>query len=115
MQTARNPTIRLGRSFYLISQSVWNRNETVVIGRIVIKCNCITVRIGKCLCDVCPIVFGLKQKDVSSLFAFNSTSVYAIREAPAKQEGLEFNASEGVVGVASIYSYHRIVLEARIA
>ena len=115
MQTARNPTIRLGRSFYLISQSVWNRNETVVIGRIVIKCNCNTVRIGKCLCDVCPIVFGLKQKDVSSLFAFNSTSVYAIREAPAKQEGLEFNASEGVVGVASIYSYHRIVLEARIA
>jgi hypothetical protein len=39
MQTSRNPTIRLGQSFYLISQSVWNRNETVVIGRIVIKCN----------------------------------------------------------------------------
>ena len=84
-------------------------------GRIVIKCNCNTVRIGKCLCAVCPIVFGLKQKDASSLFAFNSASVYGIREVPAKQEGLEFNASEGVVGVALIYSYHSVVLEATIA
>ena len=115
MQTARNTTIRLGPSIYLIYHSVWNPNETVVIGRIVIKCNCITVRIGKCLSDVCPIVFGLKEKDASSLFAFNSASVYGIREVPAKQEGLEFNASEGVVGVALIYSYHSVVLEATIA
>ena len=84
MQTARNNTIPLGRSFYLISQSVWNTYEATMIGRIVIKCNCITVRIGKCLCDVCLIVFGLKQKDTSSLFAFKYVSVYAIREAAAK-------------------------------
>jgi hypothetical protein len=45
---------------------------------------------------VCPIVFGLKQKDASSLFAFNSASVYAIKEAPAKQKGLELNASKVV-------------------
>jgi hypothetical protein len=43
--------------------------------------------------DVCPIVFGLKQKDASSLFAFNSASMYNIKEVPAKQEGLEFNVS----------------------
>jgi len=63
--------------------------------------------------DVCPIVFGLKKKDASSLFAFNSPSLYTIREAPAKQEGLEFNAGKGDVGVALIYSHHRIVLLAR--
>ena len=57
-----------------------------MIDRIVIKCNCITVRIGKCLCDVCQIVFGLKQEDASSLFAFNSASAYAVKEAPAKVE-----------------------------
>jgi hypothetical protein len=56
------------------------------------------------------IVFGLKQKDASSIFAFNSVSVYAI----ANQEGLEFNANKCVVGVALNYSHHRIVLEARI-
>jgi len=50
-----------------------------MIGRIVIKCNCITVRIGKCLSDVCPNVLGLKQKDASSLFVFNSASEYDIR------------------------------------
>jgi len=81
----------------------------------VIKCNCITVRIGKCLCDVYQIVFGLKQKDASSLNAFNSASVYGIRDDPAKQEGLEFKANKCVVGVAFIYSHHRIVLEVRIA
>jgi hypothetical protein len=59
-------------------------------------------------------VFGVKQKDASSLFAFNSAAVYGIREATAKQEGLEFNGSKGVVGVALIYSHHRIVLEARV-
>jgi hypothetical protein len=59
-------------------------------------------------------VFGLKQKDGSSLFAINSASVNAIREVPAKQEGLEFNARKVVVGVTLIYSPHRIVLEARI-
>jgi len=81
----------------------------------VIKCNCVTVRIGKCLCGVCQIVFGLKQKDASSLNAFNSASVYAIREAPAKEEGLEIKANKYVVGVAFIYNHHRIVLEVRIA
>jgi len=60
-------------------------------------------------------VFGLKQKEASSLFAFNSASVYAIRETPAKQEGLELNASNRVVGVALIYSQHRTVLEATVA
>jgi len=63
-----------------------------MVGRIVIKCNCITVRIGKCLSEVCPIVFGLKEKDASSLFVFYSASVYATRDDPAKQEGLEFDA-----------------------
>ena len=87
MQTARNPTIRLGRSFYLIPQSVWNPNETIVIGRILIKCNCITVRISKCLSAVCPIVFGVKQKDASPLFAFNSAAVYTIKRAPANRRG----------------------------
>jgi hypothetical protein len=67
------------------------------------------------LFDVCPIRFGLKKKDASSSFAFKSASVYAIKEAPVKQEGLEFNASEYVVGVAMNYSHHRIVLETRIA
>ena len=67
MQTSRNLTIRLGGSVCLICHSVWYRCEDIMIGRIVIKCNCITVRIGKCLCDVCQIVFGVKQKDVSSL------------------------------------------------
>jgi len=76
---------------------------------------CIKVRNGKYLYAVCQIVFGLKQKDPSSVFAFNSASVYVIREAPAKEEGLEFNASTIVVGVALIYSRHKIVLEARIA
>jgi hypothetical protein len=85
-----------------------------VIGRIVINCNCITVGIEKCLCEVCPIVFGLKQKDTSSLFAFNSDSLYTMRWAAAKREGLEFSASKGVLRDALIYSRHRIVLEARI-
>ena len=40
--------------------------------------------IAKCLCDVCLIVFGLKQKDASLLFALNCAAVYVIREAPAK-------------------------------
>jgi hypothetical protein len=80
----------------------------------VIKCNCIAVRIGKCLCAVCLVVFGLKQKDASSLFAFNSASVYGIREATAKQEGLEFNSNKCVEGVGLIYRQHRIVLEATI-
>ena len=69
---------------------------------------CVTVRIGKCLSAVCRIVFGLKQKDASSVFAFNCAAVYVIREPPAKQEGLQFNASKGVVGVALIYNQHRI-------
>jgi hypothetical protein len=60
-------------------------------------------------------VFGLKQKDASSLFAFYCAAVYGIREAPAKEEGLEFNVSKGAVGVTLIYCHHRIVLEARIA
>ena len=57
---------------------------------------CIAVRIGKCLSAVCRTVFGLKQKDASSVFAFNSAAVYVIREALAKREGLEFNASKSV-------------------
>jgi hypothetical protein len=39
VQIARIPKMRLGRSFYIIFQSVWKRNEIIVIGRIVIKCN----------------------------------------------------------------------------
>ena len=91
MQTVRHPTIRLGRSFSLISQPVWNRSEKVVIGTIVINCNCIKIGIVNCLSAVCPVVFGLKQKDASSQFSFTSASVYTIREGPAKQEGLELN------------------------
>jgi hypothetical protein len=72
-------------------------------------------RIDKCLCAVSPIVFGLIQGDTSSLFAVNSASLYTIRWAAAKQEGLEFSASKGVLRVALICSYHRIVLEGRIA
>ena len=64
---------------------------------------------------MCLIVFGLKQKDASSLFALNFASVYAFREATGKQEGLELNGSKIVVGVVLIYSHHRIVLAARIA
>ena len=37
-------------------------------------------------------MFVLKQKDASSLFAFNSAAVYGTKEAPAEQEGLELNA-----------------------
>jgi len=83
VQRSRNPTIRLGRSFYLVSESVLNPIE-FTIGRIVIKCNCIKFRIGKCFSDVCQNVFGLKQKETSSLFAFNSASVYNTKRAPAK-------------------------------
>jgi hypothetical protein len=108
VQTARNTTI------WLFSQSVWNPYESIMVGGIVIKCNCITVRIGNYLSAVCQIVFGLKQKDASSLFAFNSASLYANKEVPAKQKGLEFNASKDIVGVALIYSHHRIVLEGRL-
>jgi hypothetical protein len=64
---------------------------------------------------VCLIVFGLKQIDASSLFAFNFAAVYGIREALAKVEGLELNANKCVVGVALISSHHRIVLKCRIA
>jgi hypothetical protein len=59
-------------------------------------------------------VFGLKQKDASSPFAFNCAAVYGIREAPAKQEDLEFSASKGAVSVALIYGHHRMMLEASI-
>jgi hypothetical protein len=52
---------------------------------------CFKFRIGKFLSAVCQIVFGLKQKDFSSLFAINSASFYAIKEDPAKEERLEFN------------------------
>ena len=76
-----------------------NIYETIIIGRIVINCNCITVRIGKCLSAVCPIVFSVKQKDALSLFAFKSASVYAYNETRAKYKCIEFNASEGAVGV----------------
>jgi len=86
-----------------------------MIGRIVIKCNCITVRTVNCLSAVCPVVFGLKQKGFSSLIIFKSASVYAIREGPAEQEGLELNVSKGVVGVGLIHNYHTIVLAVRIA
>jgi hypothetical protein len=108
----RNLKIRLEESFFWFCLYYYG---TIMVGRIVIKCNCIAVRIGKCLCTVCPIVFGLKQKDSSSLFSFNYASVYAIREAAAKQEGLEFNSNRCVEGVGLIYSNHRIVLEATIA
>ena len=110
MQIARNPAIRIRRPFFLISPSFWYPNETVVIGTIVINCNCITFGTVNCLSAVCPVVFGLKQKDASSLFAFTSPPVYAIREGPAKQEGLEFSASQCDVGVGLIYSHHRISL-----
>jgi hypothetical protein len=60
-------------------------------------------------------VFGLKQKDASSLFTFKSASVYGIREVLTKQEGLGFNANKCVAGVALIQSHHRIVLDGRIA
>jgi hypothetical protein len=56
----------------------------------------------------------MKQKDASSLIAFNPASVYVRKKAPEKQEGLYFNTNKGVVGVTLIYSHHRIVLEARI-
>jgi hypothetical protein len=88
VQPSRKPSARFRGSCDVISRSVWNRNETIVIGRIVNKCNCITVGIGKCLFDVCQIVFGLKRKDGSSLFAFNPASVYGSKEATAKGEGL---------------------------
>jgi hypothetical protein len=39
-------------------------------------------------------VFGLKEEYTPSTFAFNSASVYGIREDPAKLKGLEFNASQ---------------------
>ena len=99
----------------LFSHSVWYYCEPILIGRIVIISNCIKLYIGKCLSAVCQIVFGLKQKDASSLFAFSSVSMYIIRQAAAKQEGLEINGSKGVVGVVLIYSNHRFVLEDRIA
>jgi len=86
-----------------------------MVGKTVIECNSITIIFGKCLSDVCQIVFGLKQKDVSSLFSFNSASVYTIREALVKEEVLEFNANKFVVCFALIYSQHRTVLEVRIA
>jgi hypothetical protein len=54
-------------------------------------------------------VFDLKQKDASSLFAFNSALVQTFREAAAIQEGSEFNVSKGVVGDVLIYSHHGIV------
>jgi hypothetical protein len=41
--------------------------------------------------------------------------VCGIKQAAAKQAGLEFNVNKNVVGVALIYSHHRIVLEGRIA
>jgi hypothetical protein len=75
----------------------------------------VKVHIGKCLYDICPIVFGVKKKDGSSVFALNCAAVCGIKEAAAKEEGLEFNASKGVVGVALIYNQHRTVLEVRIA
>jgi hypothetical protein len=59
-------------------------------------------------------VFGLKQKDGSSLFDFNLASVYNIKEALAKQKGLEYSARKGAVGVVLICSHRRIVLEAMI-
>jgi hypothetical protein len=65
---------------------------------------------GNCLSAVCQIVFGVKQKDASTVFAFNCASLYGIWEAPAKEEGLELNASKGFVDVNLIYSHHRIVL-----
>jgi hypothetical protein len=41
----------------------------------------------------------LKQGDISSLFAFNFSFVYAIRKVQENQEGLKFNASYGVLSV----------------
>ena len=60
-------------------------------------------------------MFVLKQIDASTLFALNSASVYNIKEVAAKQEGLEFSASKGVVNVSLINIHHRIVLVARLA
>jgi hypothetical protein len=45
----------------------------------------------------------------------STAAVYAIRDAPAKQEVLEFNASKGVEVIALNYSHHRIVSWARLA
>jgi hypothetical protein len=56
----------------------------------------------------------MKQKDTSSLFAFNFASVYGIRKALGKLEGLEFSAIKCVIGVALTFRHHRIVSEARV-
>jgi hypothetical protein len=69
---------------------------------------CIKFRIGKLLPNVCSIVFGFEQQKASSIFDFNSASVYTIQEAPAKLEGLKFNANKRVVRVALIYSHYRL-------
>jgi len=55
VQTARNLTIRLGSLFVF--------NFKISLQHLVLNC------IGKCMFDVCPIVFDLKEKDASSLFA----------------------------------------------
>jgi hypothetical protein len=73
-----------------------------MVGRIVITCNCITFRIANCLPAVCPIVFGVKEKDASSLFAFNSAAVCGIREAPGNSR---------VLNSVQIKSHHRTVLQ----
>jgi hypothetical protein len=64
---------------------------------------------------MCRIVFGVKQKDASSIFAFNFDSVYGVRKATVLQEDIEFSASKSVVGIPLIYRHNKIVLEARIA
>ena len=56
-----------------------------------------------------------ETENAYTLFSLNSAAVYAIRDAPAKQAGLEFNAGKCDVGFALIWSHHRIVLEARLA
>jgi hypothetical protein len=110
LQTARNIAIGLGRLFYLISQSVWNPNETVVIGRIVIKRNlCYSSYWQLSVCRMSDCVCSETERRFVAI-CFQLASVYGIREASAKQEGLEFNASKCAVGVALIYSHHRFVL-----
>ena len=63
------------------------------------------VRVGKNVCDRCPIMNGLKQGDVLSPMLFNYALKYAIRRVQVNQDGLKLNGTHQLLAYADDVIY----------
>ena len=63
------------------------------------------VWVGKCLSDMFPIRYGLKQGDALSPLVFNFAFVYATRRIQVIQDGLKLNGTHQFWFVLMILIY----------